>query len=184
MSKNSSTSVNVKGDMVDDPVVFYLNKVKKKKASEKNNGIREMLNLCGFGYWVQGFRCFPWLGLNFHMANNMNMNPSTLQLVQNFGMLPMVAKPLYGILSDVFYIGGAHRLPYISIGVLLQILAWGSMASVPIASEILPILMACVLLSNLGGSITEVAKDALVAEYGQKNKIDGLQSYAFMALAA
>ncbi|GJV98664.1 probable folate-biopterin transporter 8, chloroplastic isoform X1 [Tanacetum coccineum] len=117
MSKNSSsTSVNVKGDMVDDPVVFYLNKVKKKKASEKNNGIREMLNLCGFGYWVQGFRCFPWLGLNFHMANNMNMNPSTLQLVQNFGMLPMVAKPLYGILSDVFYIGGAHRLPYISIG--------------------------------------------------------------------
>ncbi|GKA87409.1 major facilitator superfamily protein [Tanacetum coccineum] len=68
--------------------------------------------------------------------------------------------------------------------VLDHILAWGSMASVPIASEILPILMACVLLSNLGGSITEVAKDALVAEYGQKNKIDGLQSYAFMALAA
>ncbi|GJX09211.1 probable folate-biopterin transporter 8, chloroplastic isoform X2 [Tanacetum coccineum] len=44
--------------------------------------------------------------------------------------------------------------------------------------------MAGVLLSDLGASITEVAKDALVAEYGQKNKIDGLQSYAFMALAA
>ncbi|PWA89745.1 major facilitator superfamily protein [Artemisia annua] len=178
-----------KSDNMVDPVVFYLNKVKKKKASEKNgtsssNGLKDLLNLCGFGYWVQGFRCFPWLALNFHMANNMNMNPSTLQLVQNFGNLPMVAKPLYGILSDALYIGGAHRLPYIAIGVLLQILSWGSMASIPVASEVLPILMACVLFSNLGAGITEVSKDALVAEYGQKNKINGLQSYAFMALAA
>ncbi|PWA51258.1 major facilitator superfamily protein [Artemisia annua] len=178
-----------KSDNMVDPVVFYLNKVKKKRASEKNsssssNGLRDLLNLCGFGYWVQGFRCFPWLALNFHMANNMNMNPSTLQLVQNFGNLPMVAKPLYGILSDALYIGGAHRLPYIAIGVLLQILSWGSMASIPVASEVLPILMACVLFSNLGAGITEVSKDALVAEYGQKNKINGLQSYAFMALAA
>lgn len=66
--------------------------------------------------------------------------------------------------------------------VMLQVLSWGSMAFMP--TEALPILMTFVLLSNLGGSITEVAKDALVAEYGQKNKINGLQSYAFMALAA
>lgn len=44
--------------------------------------------------------------------------------------------------------------------------------------------MVCVLLSNLGASITEVAKDALVAEYGQQHKMKGIQSYAFMALAA
>ncbi|XP_071720298.1 probable folate-biopterin transporter 8, chloroplastic isoform X1 [Rutidosis leptorrhynchoides] len=175
-----------KADMV-DPVVFYLNKVKTKENEKKDrnfSGIQDLLNLCGFGYWVQGFRCFPWLALNFHMANHLNMNPSTLQLVQNFGNLPMVAKPIYGILSDVLFIGGSHRLPYISIGVVLQILSWGSMALIPIASEALPVLMACVLIFNLGASITEVAKDALVAEYGQKNKINGLQSYAFMALAA
>lgn len=102
-----------------DPVVFYLNKTKKKETERKDgnfSGIQDLLNLCGFGYWVQGFRCFPWLALNFHMANNLNMNPSTLQLVQNSANLPMVAKPLYGILSDALYIGGSHRLPYISIG--------------------------------------------------------------------
>ncbi|CAL8990164.1 unnamed protein product [Prunus brigantina] len=44
--------------------------------------------------------------------------------------------------------------------------------------------MACVLLSNLGASITEVAQDALVAEYGQEKNMKGLQSYAFMASAA
>ncbi|GKD09126.1 probable folate-biopterin transporter 8, chloroplastic isoform X2, partial [Tanacetum coccineum] len=64
------------------------------------------------------------------------------------------------------------------------ILARGSMVWILIASRILPILMACVLLSDLRASIKEVAKVALVAGYGQKNKMDGLQSYAFMALAA
>lgn len=81
-----------------------------------NNINRQMLVLCGLGYWIQGFRCFPWLALNFHMAQNLSLHPSTLQLVQNSGNLPMVAKPLYGILSDAFYIGGAHRIPYICIG--------------------------------------------------------------------
>ncbi|KAK9725579.1 hypothetical protein RND81_05G154500 [Saponaria officinalis] len=43
--------------------------------------------------------------------------------------------------------------------------------------------MTCVLLSNLGAAITEVAQDALIAEYGQKHKLVGLQSYTFMAIA-
>lgn len=51
------------------------------------------------------------------------------------------------------------------------------------AGAALPAIMACVLLSNLGAALTEVANDALVAEYGQTNKICGLQSYTFMALA-
>ncbi|GAB4836614.1 hypothetical protein Ancab_001526 [Ancistrocladus abbreviatus] len=43
--------------------------------------------------------------------------------------------------------------------------------------------MTCVLLSNLGAAIIEVAQDALVAEYGKKHKMVGLQSYTFMAIA-
>ncbi|KAK9288409.1 hypothetical protein L1049_016865 [Liquidambar formosana] len=176
-----------------DPVIVIPGGVTHKK--NRNNrgyeerssspvGSQQMLGLCGFGYWAQGFRCFPWLALNFHMAHNLSLHPSTLQLVQSAGNLPMVAKPLYGLLSDALYIGGAHRIPYISIGVLLQVLSWVSLALIPVAGETLPSLMACVLLSNLGASITEVSKDALVAEYGQKHKMGGLQSYAFMALAA
>uniref|UniRef100_A0A803Q4E8 Uncharacterized protein n=1 Tax=Cannabis sativa TaxID=3483 RepID=A0A803Q4E8_CANSA len=144
----------------------------------------EMLDLCGLGYWVQGFRCFPWLALNFHLTHNLNLHPSTLQLVQNSGNLPMVAKPLYGILSDAFYINGARRIPYISIGVVLQILSWGSLALIPVAGQSLLTVMTIVLLSNFGASITEVAKDALVAEYGQKHNLNGLQSYALMASAS
>ncbi|KAG6668515.1 probable folate-biopterin transporter 9, chloroplastic [Carya illinoinensis] len=172
-----------------NPSQFYFKKSVKQRGYEERRGTssvnsRQMLLLCGFGYWIQGFRCFPWLALNFHMAHYLNMHPSTLQLVQNAGNLPMVAKPLYGLLSDVLYIGGARRVPYVSIGVLLQVLSWGPLSLIPVAGESLPTLMACVLLGNLGASITEVAKDALVAEYGKKHKVNGLQSYAFMASAA
>ncbi|PIN20997.1 hypothetical protein CDL12_06305 [Handroanthus impetiginosus] len=184
-SKTKTPSVII---IPDEKVHLMTNKTEKNLFFEKKKGFfqvgnRDMVVLCGIGYYVNGFRGFPWLGLNFHMAHNLNMHPSTLQLVQNSGNLPMVAKPLYGILSDALYIGGAHRIPYISIGVLLQVLSWGSLALIPIASEARPVLMSCVLLSNLGASISEVAKDALVAEYGQKNKIPGLQSYSFMASA-
>ncbi|KAF8015899.1 hypothetical protein BT93_H1447 [Corymbia citriodora subsp. variegata] len=65
-----------------------------------------------------------------------------------------------------------------------EILSWGPLALIPLAREALPNLMACVLLSNIGASISEVAMDALVAEYGQKHNLRGLQSYAFMASAA
>uniref|UniRef100_A0A1J3DHN0 Putative folate-biopterin transporter 8, chloroplastic n=1 Tax=Noccaea caerulescens TaxID=107243 RepID=A0A1J3DHN0_NOCCA len=68
--------------------------------------------------------------------------------------------------------------------VLLQVLAWGSMATFQGAREVLPSLMAFAMLSNLGASITEVAKDALVAEYGLRYRINGLQSFALMASAA
>lgn len=65
----------------------------------------------------------------------------------------------------------------------MQVLSWGALALIPVAGEALPTLMACLLVSNLGASITEVAKDALLAEYGGKWKMKSLQSYAFMALA-
>lgn len=77
------------------------------------NPVRKLL---GLGFWVQGFRCFPWMAVNFFLKDGLNVDPSTLQLLQNSANLPMVAKPLYGIVSDAVYIGGQHRIPYIAIG--------------------------------------------------------------------
>ncbi|CAN6485833.1 unnamed protein product [Victoria cruziana] len=144
----------------------------------------ELLVLSGVGYWVQGLRCLPWLALNFYFKDALQINPSTLQLVQNTANLPMVFKPLCGIVSDVLYIGDEHRVPYISFGVFLQVISWGTMALVPAAGGMLPALMACILLSNLGASITEVAGDALVAECSKRHRVGELQSYAWIALAA
>lgn len=70
----------------------------------------------GVGFLVQGLRCFPWMAVNFFLKDALNVEPSTLQILQNTANLPMVAKPLYGILSDAFYIWGQHRIPYVAFG--------------------------------------------------------------------
>jgi hypothetical protein len=90
-----------------------------RTTAERWGSLREMRRVwwvCGVGYWVQGFRCFPWLALNFHLTSGLGLSPVALQLVQNAGSLPLVTKPLFGVLSDAVYIGGEHRLPYISAG--------------------------------------------------------------------
>jgi len=54
----------------------------------------------GVGFWVQGFRLFPWLGVNFFLKDGMGVAASSLQILQASANLPMVAKPLLGLLSE------------------------------------------------------------------------------------
>ena len=86
---------------------------RRRPEKEKANRIRSLL---GVGYWVQGFRCFPWMAINFFLKDSVKVDPSTLQILQNSANLPMVGKPLYGVVSDAVYISGQHRVPYIAIG--------------------------------------------------------------------
>ncbi|GJM88470.1 hypothetical protein PR202_ga04536 [Eleusine coracana subsp. coracana] len=136
----------------------------------------------GVGFWVQGFRLFPWLGVNFFLKDGMGVAASSLQILQASANMPMVAKPLLGLLSDAVPIRGHRRLPYVAIGALLQAISWLSIALWPAIS--LPILTVFVLLSNFGASICEVANDAIVAEAGkQVTSSSGsgqLQSFAWM----
>lgn len=134
-------------------------------ASKVDNPIRKVL---GLGYWVQGFRCFPWMAVNFFLKDGLNVDPSTLQLLQNSANLPMVAKPLYGILSDAVYISGQHRIPYIAIGAFLQAVSWIPIALMPPSRISVFTISIYLLLSNLGASIAEVANDAIVAEAGKQ----------------
>lgn len=56
------------------------------------------------------------MAVNFFLKDALNVDPSTLQLLLNSANLPMIGKPLYGVLSDAVYISGQHRVPYIAIG--------------------------------------------------------------------
>ncbi|XP_062147434.1 probable folate-biopterin transporter 7 [Alnus glutinosa] len=150
--------------------------------------------LLGFGFWVQGFRCFPWMAVNFFLKDGLNVDPSTLQLLQNSANLPMVAKPLYGVVSDAVYVAGQHRIPYIAVGALLQAVSWLAIAMLSPSSTSIFSITLYLLLSNLGASIAEVANDAIVAEVGkqltssskssQPSSSGELQSYVWMASSA
>jgi hypothetical protein len=66
------------------------------------------------GYCTQGFRCFPWLAMSYFFKDDLQVDPGTMQLLMSTANLPMVAKPIYGIISDSVYIKGAHRIPYLA----------------------------------------------------------------------
>ncbi|KAG6477896.1 probable folate-biopterin transporter 7 isoform X1 [Zingiber officinale] len=149
------------------------------------NGQEALLRkVLGMGFLVQGFRCFPWLGVNYFLIDGLGVAASSLQILQNSANLPMVAKPLIGILSDAISINGQHRLPYVAIGALLQVLSWIAIATLPATYLSIPILTLFLLLGNLGASIAEVANDAIVAEAGKQphtpSESGQLQSFVHM----
>lgn len=146
--------------------------------------------LLGIGYFVQGLRCFPWMGVNFFLKDGMRVEPSTLQILQNSANLPMVAKPFYGILSDSYYIFGEHRIPYIAFGAFLQALSWIAITIFATTGISFTTITFYLLLGNLGASIVEVANDAMVAETAKQpisspktksSSSGGLQSFVWMA---
>lgn len=87
-----------------------------KIDDDDGGGDKLMRKVLGLGFSVQGFRCFPWLVVSFFLKDGLNVNPSTLQILLSSANLPMVGKPLYGLVSDSVYISGQHRVPYIAFG--------------------------------------------------------------------
>ncbi|KAL2461163.1 putative folate-biopterin transporter 7 [Abeliophyllum distichum] len=158
-----------------------------------SNGSESQRNrkvLLGIGFWVQGLRCFPLMGVSFFLKDGLRVDPSTLQILQNSTNLPMVAKPFYGILSDSFYIFGQHRVPYIALGVFLQVVSWMTIALFAKSGISFLSITIYLLLGNLGASIVEVANDAIVAESGKQptssknskpSSSGELQSFVWMA---
>lgn len=139
--------------------------------------------LLGLGFWIQGLRGMPWMAVTYFLKDGLKVDPSKIQLLQNSANLPMVAKPLYGILSDAVYIKGQHRIPYIAIGALLQAVSWLALAILT-PSSIFTISL-YLLLGNFGASIVEVANDAIVAETGKQPSSSGvIQSFVSMASSA
>ncbi|XP_021282641.1 probable folate-biopterin transporter 7 isoform X2 [Herrania umbratica] len=158
----------------------------RRPAKGKANRVRSLL---GVGYWVQGFRCFPWMAVNFFLKDSIKVDPSTLQILQNSANLPMVAKPLYGVVSDAVYISGQHRVPYIAIA-FLQAVSWLAIAILSQSNISILTMSLYLLLGNLGASIAEVANDAIVVETGktqtsskksQSASSGELQSFVWMA---
>ncbi|CAD6220192.1 unnamed protein product [Miscanthus lutarioriparius] len=64
------------------------------------------------------------------------------------------------------------------------LIAWGTLAITPVTGDAFPTQMACILIGNLGASVTEVVSDAVVTEFSRTQKAGVLQSYTFIALAA
>uniref|UniRef100_A0A6N2LMW5 Major facilitator superfamily (MFS) profile domain-containing protein n=1 Tax=Salix viminalis TaxID=40686 RepID=A0A6N2LMW5_SALVM len=109
--------------------------------------------ILGLGFWIQGFRCLPWMAINFFLKDGLHVDPSTLQLLQNSANLPMVA--------------------------FLQSVSWLAIAILSPSGISIITLSLCLLLSNLGASIAEVANDAIVAETGKQPAVPPEKSRSY-----
>lgn len=145
-----------------------------------------LLFLLVLGYWIQGFRCFPWLAVSYHLKDGLHVDPATLQFLQSTVNLPMVAKPVYGIVSDAVYIRGARRMPYLLIAGVLQVCSWCTITVFSGVRSSLGSMIGVLVVGNVGAAIAEVVNDALVAESVQKERGRSkgeLQSFVWLALA-
>ncbi|KAK1431328.1 hypothetical protein QVD17_07785 [Tagetes erecta] len=162
-----------------DCMIMY-EKQEPKTESKQRQRRRHML--LGLGFWMQGFRCFPWMAMIFFLKDGFRLDPLTMQILQSSASLPMVAKPVYGLLSDSFYFFGQHRIPYIAGGALLHATSWFAIASSPSSTISVFTIIIYLLLANLGASIVEVANDAVVTEcVKQPTNTSDLQSFAWVA---
>ncbi|XP_071711864.1 probable folate-biopterin transporter 7 [Rutidosis leptorrhynchoides] len=176
MEPSSENKLETTTKTSNDSIKYYR---KKRSLTQGGNRVKMLL---GLGFWMQGFRCFPWMAVTFFLKDSLRVDPSTLQILQTSANLPMVAKPFYGLVSDSLYVFGQHRIPYIAFGALLQAISWFAVASSPSSTISFFTITAYLLLGNLGASIVEVANDAVVAECGKQpvNKTD-LPSFAWVA---
>jgi folate/biopterin transporter len=124
--------------------------------------------------------------MTYWFKDNLKVDPGTMQFLLSTAALPMVAKPIYGIISDSVYIKGAHRVPYLIVAGALQLIAWTSIALVTSVTSTATILTTFLTITNFGGAISEVVQDAMLAEAG-KNKVGAqqgeLQSFAWLCMA-
>ncbi|KAG0560670.1 hypothetical protein KC19_9G003700 [Ceratodon purpureus] len=126
------------------------------------------------GYFTQGLRCFPWVAMSYWYKDTLKVDPGQMQFLMSTAALPMVAKPIYGIISDSVYIKGAHRVPYLVIAGALQLFSWTAIAVHSGASSTAAVLTIFLTITNIGAAIAEVVNDAMIAE-AAKNKAGAQQ---------
>ncbi|XP_071732024.1 probable folate-biopterin transporter 7 [Rutidosis leptorrhynchoides] len=160
-----------------DTIKYHRNR--SNSSTEKENKVKLLL---GLGFWMQGFRCFPWMAVTFFLKDGLRVDPASLQILQNSANLPMVAKPFYGLVSDSFYVFGQHRIPYIAFGALLQAISWFAIASSSSSTISFFTITVYLFLGNFGAAIVKVVNDALIAEFGKQTTFKSdLQSFVWVA---
>ncbi|CAN1341824.1 Probable folate-biopterin transporter 6 [Linum perenne] len=106
---------------------------------------------------------------DYYWKDVQKLQPSTLQIYIGFYYIPWILKPLWGLLTDVFPIGGYNRRPYfVAAGVLGSVSALAVAllgAGLPVAAA-----MSCLVGVTAGMAIADVTIDACIARNSIERK--------------
>jgi folate/biopterin transporter len=134
-------------------------------------------------YFVQGALGLAHLAVSFFLKDRLGLSPAEVASLVGIAMLPWTVKPLYGMISDSFPIGGYRRRPYLVLSSLLGSIAWLGMAMVvetPLAATI------AIALASLSVACSDAITDALVVQRARletEGDAGSLQSFSWAAVS-
>ena len=117
--------------------------------------------LPAFNYFMWMVNAIPGLGVMYYLQNALGLQPYTFGIVLQVVAIPWLVKPLWGILCDLYPLGGERRRSYILMGCIVNAVSFSALASGHIS---LYGTIGFLAVSSLSMAISDVAVDAMVVD--------------------
>ena len=126
-------------------------------------GIDPTWELAGISlaYFCEGASAVSRLAIKFFVKDALRASPAALDLLHAVHIFPWAVKPIYGFISDSFYLFGYKRCSYIQLCGLVGALVWLALAVLP---PRMATTVCCVLLEAISTAFSNVVVGSLVVE--------------------
>ena len=108
-----------------------------------------------------GLNQFSNLSVQYFFKDILKTNPSQLSVINSIVILPLIIRPIYGLISDMYPLNGYRRKSYIIICGCIDSLIWVIMA---FCRHTIISAAICLVISSMCNSFTAVIVDAVVVE--------------------
>jgi Na+/melibiose symporter-like transporter len=135
--------------------------------------------LIPFVYFIAGAVGLAGIAGTFFYKEELGLSIQQVQILGSLSLIPWSIKPLYGLISDRFPIGGRRRKPYLLLAGIFGSLGYLILAQAMTYRDVL----VATLVSALGLALADVIVDGIVAERSRSHTAAGkLQSICRAAI--
>ena len=108
-----------------------------------------------------GLNQFSNLSVQYFFKDILKTNPSQLSIINSIVIIPLIIRPIYGLITDMYPLNGYRRKSYIIICGCIDSLIWLIMA---FCRHTIISAAICLVISSMCNSFTAVIVDAIVVE--------------------
>ena len=115
------------------------------------------------------------LAVQYYLKDNLKVDPSSLSFISGLVHIPYVAKPLFGLITDLVPLFGYRRKIYIVLCAFLKIAVWQILYFTSPGANVSTLLF---ILNNLSLSFSSVLGQAILVELSQmEGNTDSAKDY-------
>lgn len=135
--------------------------------------------LIPFVYFIAGAVGLAGIAGTFFYKEELSLSIQQVQILGSLSLIPWSIKPIYGLVSDRFPIGGKRRRPYLLLAGIFGSLGYLLLSQAETYHDVL----VATLVSALGMALADVIVDGVVAERSRSHAVAGrLQSICRAAI--